>query len=152
MSEILLKQFELTRRNFLKNIASIDQATADAQPNGFNNTIHWHIGHVLTVTEQFMFGLPKKSTNLPELYIQLFGNGTKPADWSGKVPSVEELTAQLQEQLSRLKEIEVSSFNQTLNKPFHGLETFGELAGMAIFHEANHLGQIQAMKKLILAQ
>lgn len=152
MSELLLKQFELTRRNFLKNISSIDQATTDIQPKGFNNTIHWHIGHVLTVTEQFMFGFPKKSTNLPELYIQLFGNGTKPADWSGEVPSVEELTSKLQEQLGRLTELEVSSFNEKLNQPFLGLETFGELAGMALFHEANHLGQIQAMKKIVLAQ
>jgi hypothetical protein len=36
-----------------------------------------------------------------------------------------------------------------LEKPFMGLETFGELAGMALLHEANHLGRIQTMKRVI---
>lgn len=149
MSELLLKHFELTRTYFLKRVESLDESIVDVQPEGFNNTLHWHIGHVLTVTEQFMFGFPKKSTNLPANYVELFGNGTKPADWQGEVPSVKELSFQLKEQLTRIKQIPAESFPERLKTPFLGQETFGELANFSIFHETLHLGQINAMTRVI---
>ncbi|MCM3729054.1 DinB family protein [Neobacillus cucumis] len=149
MSELLFKSFELTRSFLVRKVEGIDGANVDVQPEGFNNTIHWHVGHVLTVAEQFMFGFPKKSTNLPANYMELFATGTKPADWQGEVPSIKELTEQLKEQIKRIKEIPGESFNEKLKTPFLGQETFGELANFAIFHEANHLGQIQAMKRVI---
>jgi hypothetical protein len=149
MSELLFKQFVLTRNNFIKRVEPIDKEIVDVQPSGFNNNIHWIVGHVLTVAEQFLFGFPIQSSHLPASYKELFGNGTKPADWNGSVPSVEELLGQLKEQLERIKEIPAERFNDRLEKPFRDLETFGELANMAVFHEANHLGQIQTMKRLI---
>lgn len=149
MSDLLFKQFEMTRGFFIKNIESITSEQASVQPEGFNNTIHWHIGHVLTVAEQFMMGYPKKSHHLPENYIELFGNGTRPADWSGDIPTVEVLAQQLKEQLGRITEVPAEMLNENLKKPFLGLETFGELANMALFHESYHLGQIHAMKKVI---
>jgi uncharacterized damage-inducible protein DinB len=149
MSELLFKHFELTRSLFVKNVDALDECIVDVQPKGFNNTIHWHIGHVLTVAEQFMFGYPKKSSHLPEKYMNLFASRTKPADWQEDVPSVSELSAQLKEQIERIKEIPAASLNEKLKSPFHGLETYGEVANFAIFHESNHLGQIQAMKRVI---
>ena len=149
MSELIFKSFEVARGMFVKNVDSLDESLVDVQPDGFNNTIHWHVGHVLTVAEQFMFGYPKKSTNLPANYIEIFGAGTKPADWQGDVPSIQELSVQLKDQVKRMKEIPVESFSKTLKTPFLGLETFGELANFAIFHEANHLGQILAMKRVV---
>ena len=152
MSELLFKQFELTRGKFVNFVGDLEEETAGIQPNGFNNTIHWHVGHVLTVAEQFMFGFPKKSTQLPANYMQLFATGTSPAAWEGDVPSVQELIIQLQDQLARIKEIPVDSFNQRLKTPFLGQETFGELANFALFHEGIHLGQMQAMKRIINAK
>ncbi|MCM3574320.1 DinB family protein [Mesobacillus subterraneus] len=149
MSELLFKQFELTRVSFLKNIETITAEQVSVQPEGFNNNIHWHIGHVLTVTEQFMMGFPKKSSHLPANYIELFGNGTRPSEWTGDVPSVDVLRDQLKAQLGRVKEVPASMLDEKLKKPFLGLETFGELANMALFHEAYHLGQIHAMRKLV---
>ncbi|MBP2242780.1 hypothetical protein J2Z40_003360 [Cytobacillus eiseniae] len=149
MSELLLKNMELTRGFFLKNIAALNEEIADVQPAGFNNTIRWHIGHVLTTAEQFMFGYPKQSTALPSNYMELFATGTKPSDWQGDVPSVSELTEQLQGQLKRMKEIPVESFKEKLEKPFLGQETFGELSNFSLFHESIHLGQLQAMNRII---
>ncbi|WP_144555659.1 DinB family protein [Bacillus sp. X1(2014)] len=152
MSELIFKHFELTRGKFVNFVRDLEEGTAGIQPNGFNNTIHWHVGHVLTVAEQFMFGFPKKSTQLPANYMQLFATGTSPAAWEGDVPSVQELIIQLQDQLARIKEIPVESFNQRLKTPFLGQETFGELANFALFHEGIHLGQMQAMKRIIIAK
>jgi uncharacterized damage-inducible protein DinB len=151
MSELLFKSFELTRGRFVQTVDALDQGIVDVQPQGFNNTIHWHVGHVLTVSEQMMFGFPKKSTILPANYLKLFATGTKPADWKGEVPSVQELTAQLIEQAQRIKDIPAESFSEKLKTPFLGQETYGELANFAIFHESLHLGQIQAMKRVIEA-
>lgn len=145
MCDYLMKQAEITRNGLLKDIEKLDSNILDIQPEGFNNTIHWHIGHILTVTEQFLFGFPKQSQHLPENYMELFTNGTKPADWNGHIPSVDELTDQLTEQLERMKQIPAEEFEKKLKKPFLGQETHGELAAFAIFHEANHIGQIHAM-------
>lgn len=149
MNDLVLKSFEMTRGFFLREVEGISQEVASVHPEGFNNNIHWHIGHVLTVTEQFMFGFPYKTANLPANYVDLFGNGTKPADWSNTVPTVEELIEQLKDQVVRLKEIPTENLNESLKKPFLGLETVGQLANMALFHEANHLGQIHTMKRLV---
>ncbi len=151
MSELLFKSFDLSREKFLKTINGLDEEIVDVQPHGFNNTIHWHVGHMLTVSEQFMFGFPKKSTILPANYLELFATGTKPADWQGKVPSVQELSAQFIEQVQRIKEIPAESFSERLKTPFLGQETYGEIANFAFYHEALHLGQIQAMKRVIEA-
>ena len=48
-----LKQFEITRGALLQFMETLDDKTADTQPEGFNNTIRWHIGHVLTAAESF---------------------------------------------------------------------------------------------------
>ncbi|MGG3653973.1 DinB family protein [Bacillus pseudomycoides] len=149
MNKLIFKQFAMTRSYFIKNVESFSKEITNVQPDGFNNTIQWHIGHVLTVTEQFMLGFPHKTTHLPANYIELFGNGTKPADWKGDVPIVDKLIIELKDQLVRLQQIPAEQLNETLEKSFMGLETFGELAGLTLMHEANHLGQIQAMKRII---
>ncbi|MGG2015100.1 DinB family protein [Bacillus sp. S10(2024)] len=149
MNKLIFKQFRMTRSYFIKNVESLSKEIVNVQPNGFNNTIQWHIGHVLTVAEQFMLGFPHKTTHLSVNYIELFGNGTKPADWKDDVPTVDKLIIELKDQLVRLQQIPAERLNETLEKPFMGLETFGELAGLTLMHEANHLGQIQAMKRII---
>ena len=73
------------------------------------------------------------------------------ADWTGDVPSVETLLKQLEEQLVRINELPDEAFTQSLPQPFLGNETTGEVALFGAFHEALHLGQIQALKRLILA-
>ncbi|MEH7181243.1 DinB family protein [Neobacillus vireti] len=149
MSELLFKNMELTRSFFIKNVEALEEGQVDVQPEGFNNNLHWHIGHVLTTAEIFMFGFPKNTSHLSANYLDLFSKGTKPADWQGDVPSVAVLTTQLKDQLKRMKEISVESISQRLEEPFLGQETFGELINFALFHENLHLGQIQAMKRVI---
>ena len=63
-----LKQFEITRGALLTFMETLDDKTADTQPKGFNNTIRWHIGHVLTAAEVFMF---EKNSNNYQRNIQV---------------------------------------------------------------------------------
>lgn len=143
-------QLHFTRGSLLKEIEGMSPEVFDVQPKGFNNTIHWHIGHILTVTEQFLLGYPQ-TNKLPANYKGLFGNGSKPSDWKDDVPSIAILTQQLQEQIKRIHEIPEGRFSAKLPKPFLGRETVGELASLNVFHESYHLGQIHAMKLVINA-
>jgi uncharacterized damage-inducible protein DinB len=149
MDQLVFKQFEMTREYFSKVIESVSKEQADVQPDGFNNTIHWHTGHILTITEQTMFGFPHLTTHLPTNYLELFGTGTKPADWIGDIPAMDQLIEQLKDQLTRLKQIPIEQLDQDLDTPFLGCKTVGELAGLTLMHEAAHTGQIQAMKRMI---
>lgn len=151
MSSELIKQLELTRHALLGEVKKFDEKVLHVQPEGFNNSIHWHIGHVLTVTEQFVFGYPNQSLHIPANYIDLFGNGTKPADWNEDIPPVEKLTEQLTEQLERMKQLSPDHFEQKLLKPFLGQDTIGGLSAMSAYHEANHIGQMHAMNFTIKA-
>lgn len=87
--------------------------------------------------------------NLPDNYVALFETGTKPADWNGDIPDVNTLIAQLKDQLQRLKQIPPRQLQERIEKPFFGLETFGELAGFVNVHEAIHIGKIEEMKRVI---
>ncbi|MET3729489.1 putative damage-inducible protein DinB [Fictibacillus halophilus] len=149
MNQLTFQNFELARSIFLKQVDGIDTSAADIQPDGFNNNIRWHIGHVLTTAEYFMFGFPEHSSNLPKQYVELFNRGTSPADWKGEVPTLKELKQQLEEQLVRIKAIPAERLNEKLEKPVFNLTTFGELVNFTVFHETNHLGQMHAIKRVI---
>ncbi|MFJ9384545.1 DinB family protein [Peribacillus sp. NPDC101481] len=139
-------QLTVMRGNLLKEIDGIKPEFMDVQPEGFNNTIHWHLGHVLTTAEKFLLD---SNSELPANYGQLFGYGSKPADWTGDVPTVEVLKQQLHEQLDRLLEIPEERLTEKTPQPFNGMETVGEFINFVVLHEANHIGQIHAMKLLI---
>lgn len=143
-------QINVTRGNLLKEIDGLSPEFMDIQPIGFNNTIHWHLGHVLSASEKFLLDSPN-SSNLPDNYGQLFGYGSKPSDWSDGVPSTETLKQQLQEQLDRLLAIPEEKYNDKVDTPFMGMETVADFISFVILHETNHIGQIHAMKLIIQA-
>lgn len=146
MSELIKRQFEFTRRAILKDIENASEKNFDVQPEGFNNNVHWQLGHVLVAAENFLFG---PSGQLPEEYGKLFGYGSKPSAWEEDVPSVATLVEQLKEQLNRIKELPDHHFDEKLPEPVIGNTTYGELASFTAFHEANHSGQIHAMVRLL---
>lgn len=149
MSNLIKQQFQRTRKALAETLEGISEETLSIVPNGFNNNIHWEVGHILTAGEMFLF---YGEGTLPENYQALFGYGSKPADWKEDVPTLAVLMQQLEEQLKRIETIPNEKFGQKLPKPVLGNETFGELAAMGAFHEAMHLGQIQAMRRLIEGQ
>ncbi|MFB4169074.1 DinB family protein [Virgibacillus sp. JSM 102003] len=151
--ELLMKQYETTRGFFIKMAESAPKEIVDVQPEGFNNTIHWHIGHVLTSAEK-VIGYPDITTTyLPENYIDLFGMGTKPSEWIGDVPATDDLIRQLKDQLVRIQQIPAERLNETLDEslghPFKGVTTLEELVSLLLMHEGTHMGQINAMKRII---
>jgi uncharacterized damage-inducible protein DinB len=151
MSDYLVMQFEMTRGRLQQFLNSTSEALFDQMPKGFNNTIRWNVGHILTVADAF-FGLKR----LPTDYKELFWKGTKPADWTGEVPSLETLASQLQKQTSKIKETFADRLNEKLAKPInlngYQIETIGSVFSFNNMHEAVHLGYMNALKRAIEGQ
>ena len=93
MESTIFHHVERVRRSTLKLAEGLDGAMLDVRPAGFNNTIRWNLGHILTVQEGLLFGRANEPMNTPEHYRELFGNGTKPADWTVEPPTLAELIA-----------------------------------------------------------
>lgn len=148
MGDLIKHQFRVTRRAIEQTLEGITPELASIIPEGFNNNIHWQLGHILKTAEFFLFF---GEETLPENYQQFFGPGSKPAEWPENVPSIKTLQQQLKEQLERIEQVNVEKFNDKLPKPMIGNETFGEFAAFGAFHESLHLGQIQAIKRLLQA-
>lgn len=148
-NEIIIKQFLIARSRLLNTLGKVAPEEADRKPEGFNNTIHWHAGHILLIAEKFLFVAPGGENGLPAHYDTFFANGTKPGDWTDTPPSMEEIIDRLQDQENRFKACEAA-----LPKPFtlgSGLvmETAGQLINMAIYHEGVHTGYMNAMKRMV---
>ncbi len=141
------KQFNLARTALLTFIQDLEEETADIQAKYFNNTLRWHIGHVLVFTEKLLL----KSNHIPSNYENLFSPGTKPSDWEEAAPSLKELTAYLEKQQGRINNFDDLFWksNVTFKVPFGSIETFGDLLIMLSHHETEHLGKMKAMHQVV---
>jgi len=146
MGQHVLYQFTRTRQILKGTLEGLSPELLDVIPEGFNNNIHWQVGHILKTAEFFLF---TGVETLPENYQQLFGPGSKPTEWPADVPSVEALLEQLDDQLERIQQVDVETFNEKLANPMLGCETKGEFVAFGAFHESFHLGQIHILKRLV---
>jgi hypothetical protein len=48
--EMIFNILEKVRANTLQNAEGITEEAADRMPEGFNNTIRWHLGHIYVAT------------------------------------------------------------------------------------------------------
>ncbi|MEK8127548.1 DinB family protein [Paenibacillus filicis] len=120
-------------------------------PEGFKNNLHWHIGHVLTVTEFHVFGLSEHTPGqvLPANYQQLFAYGTKPSDWQEEPPAWDLLIAQLKDQRNQLHVLLDGKLDVPVKENFLKAETFGELLVSTTLHLVDHLGFVSALLKVL---
>ena len=87
-----------------------------------------------------------KSIETPSRYFKLFGPGTKPADWQGDIPSLDELKQKLEEHPVRLKEVLTGQLNDEAAEAFLSLPKVGEILNFTLYHEGVHTGTIKALK------
>lgn len=146
-----LQHFNLTRRVFTRLVKSIQEEELDLQPKIMNNTLRWHIGHCIVIPEHYMFHFPTESENIPAYYYDMFAADTSPNDWTEEPPSFAELLTKLEEQTERINAISLDSFNMPLKEklPFGRFKTYAELFSFVIHHEADHIGQMKIMRKMI---
>ncbi|SDM78673.1 DinB superfamily protein [Paenibacillus sp. yr247] len=137
------------RGRLLQLVEGCPEDKRNVVPEGFNNSVHWQIGHVLTVTERLVFGLAEQAPVLSADYQTFFGNGTKPADWQEEPPGWDLLMAQLKEQSNRICESLKDKLEVSVKENFLKAESVGELIVSSVLHEVNHAGTISAMLKVL---
>lgn len=147
MNEKLLKQFEIIRAISTKSIESITEEMADEMPLGYKNTIRWNLGHILAVTDAFLFNFDEIPMYLSEEYFGMFKSGSKPADWQTQPPSLDELSFMFKGQMEHIKKhLEQRSLDEktvnTFNLYGNPQETLGEVLNFCLYHEGFHLGYI----------
>ena len=147
-----LGQMKFARVYTQGRLQSVKDTQWDIQPEGFNNTIRWNVGHIFVSLESFV----KKSIPTYELvhpeWIPLFKGGTKPEDWNVEPPTNEELLAALAEQPKRVEEILTGKVDQPLEEvmslgPVHQMATIDAVIQFANWHEGIHAGIIYSLNK-----
>ncbi|CAM3522456.1 DinB family protein [Marinicrinis lubricantis] len=154
----MIKQFNMTREVLLKTIRTVSESEANIIPKGFNNSLKWHIGHILFAAN-LAFSIFQSTSYLPEQYIEWFKPGTGPKDWTNDIPTLNELREQLEQQQAMVQEVFSDCLDQKLEKPFrvsnyggHEFITVSEMLNFFIFHESMHIGYIQSIKLFIRAE
>ncbi|MDQ0300438.1 putative damage-inducible protein DinB [Salibacterium salarium] len=145
--EMIFQQVNLIRQNTLKEIEHLSEEQADQRPEIFPNTIRWNLGHIYTVQNVMLSHFGGKNIDTPSRYLELFVPGTRPDEWQGEVPSLDELKQHLEEQPTKLKEALIGEMDEKAAKPFQSLSTVGEILNFTTYHEGLHVGTIKALKK-----
>jgi hypothetical protein len=137
------------RGRLLQLVEGCPENKRNVVPEGYNNSVHWQIGHVLTITERLVFGLSEQTSVFPANYQTFFGNGTKPADWQEEPPAWDILMDHLKEQPNRIRKSLKDKLEDSVKENFLKAETVGELVVSSVLHEVNHAGTISAMLKVL---
>lgn len=152
MEHIVFNQIELHRSRTLAIVAELSENQADVVPRGFNNNIRWHLGHILSTQERFAFLFIGEHLSLPQELMNLFLNGTKPADWQAAPPDLPSLLRLLEEQPGRIRERLQGRLEEQLTAPFKEFSRLDEVLLFGSCHEAMHAGYMMALKKAVAAQ
>lgn len=149
MGHNMLFQLRMARDWCIEVTESCPKEVAMIQSNVFNNTIHWHVGHILTIAERMLFNAPDQIGFLPNSFTKWFESGTRPDDAIEQLPDLEDLIILLKEQQTRILNITPEQFNIQLVKPRYGFKIYGECAGFVALHETLHIGKIEEMIRVI---
>ncbi|MFC4099053.1 DinB family protein [Paenibacillus xanthanilyticus] len=153
MAQSIIHTGKVLRQIVIGQLQHVSESRMDIQPEGFSNTVRWHVGHMAYWWDKYAslsFGWPSA---IPAEYGTFFDSGTKPSDWTTAPPTKVELLGLLAAQLARLSEATPDLLERRLSAPYEmgpfRFETAGELMNFAFMHEAMHLGALSSQLKLI---
>ncbi len=149
--ETILFMAKEVRGKTLQLLKDVPEAQARFAPPGLNNSILWHAGHCLMVTETLglapALGRPPA---YPADWFEKFSWTSKPAtvkEW----PTLAEVSAKLAEQSGQLtaaiSALTADQLTQVIGNPAKG-RTLSKSILYAILDEANHQGEMWLLKKM----
>lgn len=141
-----------TRLNILKLVDGLTTEQFNKVPDGFNNNIIWHLGHLLATQQLLTYGLSDNEILLSDNIIEEFRKGSKPENQYSE-EDIEELKSIFIEVISQTQD----DFEDGVFKSFKSYPTsFGinltSIEDALTFnnvHEGLHMGLIMSMKKLV---
>lgn len=54
------------RQQIINGAVNVPESKRSIVPEGFNNHLHWQIGHILTVTDALIFQFARRESRIPE--------------------------------------------------------------------------------------
>ncbi|WP_050181649.1 DinB family protein [Domibacillus robiginosus] len=148
-----IKQFIFARNAALGTIAKAPENKWDEVPAAFSNNIRWNAGHIF-VTAEGLLHLADESYEVSQPEWQaLFATGTRPADWPKELPSAEDITNALQEQMNRIEHHFSAKLTEKAVKPVTigplEMTTVEAVLQFVTFHEGMHTGVINSLAKIV---
>ncbi|MCM3629432.1 DinB family protein [Paenibacillus glycanilyticus] len=144
--------FHVFNKHLDQLIAVLEQCPPDKRdviPHGFKNHIHWHLGHVIAVTQFHVYGLSGEAPIFPEIYDTLFAYGTKPGDWEEAPPQWDVLIAQLEDLRRAIHETFENRLDEPVAENFLKAENIGELIYATSLHLFYHQGAVYGINNAL---
>ncbi|MFC4408901.1 DinB family protein [Chungangia koreensis] len=154
MEQTIFKHMETTRDLTLKVFDRIPEELMDVVPEGFNNSIRWNLGHIAFIQDRLVYQVAGEPIGVPYAFEEYFKAETKPANWLGEPPSLEEIKEALISQSGRIKESRKSRLDEALPEPFTNrmgvtFYTKGDTLLFTFYHEAMHYETIKQIYRAI---
>lgn len=141
-------------RQYMKRLADeVTEAQLTRIPDGYNNHILWHLGHVVVTQQILHYQLAGLPMYVDEAMCNMFKNGTSPKEWQTQpaIDRIFSLMTDLPEKL--LHDYEAGRFQayqeRRLTRAGFDLKTIEDAIAFNNFHEGVHTGYVMAMKRLV---
>lgn len=147
-----IETIKKTRQFLLDSVKDLSVEQLNQIPQGFNNNIIWHLGHMVAAQQGVCYVRAGVAPVLDQPFIDTFKSGTKP-ERTISAAEVEQIKGLMFSTLDQLQE----DYN---NKAFEGYTGWSPRYGNTIsnieeainflpFHEGMHIGYIMAFKRLV---
>lgn len=149
-----LNLFKYSRDATLILLSKIEENKWDLQPDEFPNTIRWNAGHVYITAEDFLHKADHNYKIKSPEWLDLFIDGSHPSEWTGEIPSSQEIISALQEQRERIyqffngKQQNQASENHVIRTLT--LNTVDSALQFVTWHEGIHLGLMKSLDNIII--
>jgi hypothetical protein len=144
-----------TRKNVLEYVKDLTIEQLNYIPNGFNNNVAWHLGHVIAAQQGVCY---KRSGNtlmhISDEFFMAFKPETKPEKFIS-ADEIDEIKTLL---FSTIDKLETDYKNQIFGPHTPWVTRYGvsinnldEAINFLPFHEGLHFGYIMALKRTVTA-
>lgn len=141
-----------TRALMQRVCVDMDEATITTIPQGWNNNILWHVGHVVVTQQILCYKLSGNDMCVEQAYVDTLLKGSAPTDWT-KSPDWKCTLALLIELAQRLEADYVqgifSNFTEYPTSAGITLTSIDDAIAFNNFHEGIHMGFILALKRIL---
>jgi len=148
--EQLFKQMKMWRNWTVEFLRTIPENIADQIPAGHHNNIRWNAGHLLVGWDHTVFPAVTQERRLPLSYHVMFPSGSKPDNWTGQPPTMDQIIILLEEQPILIEQACEGHLHEPLKEPFLGMKTLGDMVVFHMNHENLHMGIIKSMMQTLL--
>ena len=150
---VLLRDFSDLRTFSLKFLVTMEADEAFRVPEGFRNSLHWQLGHLLYTQAITLFEWCGQPSPFPRGFQEYFGLGTSPKDYDSLVPDWDELLSLARKHVRTLPEQVSGRLHQPLLRPRKlmniSMATAGDTLPFLLAHEGEHLAHIKRLRKAL---